>query len=190
MGRKPNTEQRRAQILDALLAELASVGYERASVKSIAARAGLAPGLVHYHFESKLDMLLALVDIAIAQAEARFAAALAAGGDARVRLTAFVDTRVGLGAGADLRQVRAWVVLIAEAMGQPRVRRRVARWLESDRERLAALFAEAGASDPDARASALLALVLGSFSLHAIKVRGVPRGYARPQILGWLDSVL
>ena len=71
MGRKPNTELRRQQIVAALLQEMAEAGYERASTKSIAARAGLAPGLLHYHFSSKEEILLELLEGLLADARAR-----------------------------------------------------------------------------------------------------------------------
>ena len=73
--------------------EMAETGYERASTKSIAVRAAMAPGLVHYHFASKEAVLLALVEVLIESAEARFAESAAQ--PARERLVAFVATRVG-----------------------------------------------------------------------------------------------
>lgn len=190
MGRKPNTDQRRAQIIEALLGEMAAGGYERASIRSIAARAGLTPGLVHYHFHSKEEILLALVDGLIAQAEARLAPVLESAEAPARKLAAYVSSRVGLGPAADSEQVRAWVGVIAETMGQARVRSRVARWLAQDHARLAGLFAQAGAAAPEELAASLLALILGSFSLHAIKVPAIPRGYAEPQLLRWLAAVL
>lgn len=188
MGRKPNTEMRRQQIIDALLQEMAELGYERASTKSIAARAGLAPGLVHYHFHNKQEILLELVDQLILQAERRFSEAIQEGSTAMGRLNAFVASRVGLGPKSDNTQVKAWVSIIADAMAQPEIRSRVAKWLASDFGQLSALFEEAGSGEPAERAAALLAMILGSFSLHAIQVRGIPKGYAERQILQWLVS--
>ncbi|HWY26056.1 MAG TPA: TetR/AcrR family transcriptional regulator [Nevskia sp.] len=190
MGRKPNTDQRRAQIIEALLGELAAVGYERASIRSVAARAGLTPGLVHYHFHNKEEILLALVDGLIAEAEAGFAPVLEGAAAPARKLAAYVSSRVGLGPSSDNEQVRAWVGVIAETMGQTKVRSRVARWLAKDHVQLAVLFKEAGCVAVDEHAAALLAMILGSFSLHAIKVSGIPRGYAEPELLRWLDAVL
>lgn len=189
MGRRPNTAERRAQILGALLEELATVGYERASTKSIAARAGLTPGLLHYHFASKLDMLLALVDAMCAEADARCSLD-DTGDDPHAVLKAYVESRVGLGPRADERQVRAWVALVAEAMGQPRVRERLAKWLGRDQARIAELLWAAGVPDPREHAALLLAMILGCFSMRALKVPGVPRGYAGPRIVAWLDALM
>lgn len=190
MGRPPNTQARREQIVAALREELAAVGYERASTKSIAARANLTPGLIHYHFSSKEEILLSLVEGLIRDARRRFDRILVEDSPAREKLEAFVTSMVGLGRTSDREKVRTWVTIIAEAMGQTKVRNRVAKWLGDDLDRLAALFRNAGAAEPVDKAAALLALILGSFSLHAIRVAQAPPGYAERQILRWLDGAL
>jgi TetR/AcrR family transcriptional repressor of bet genes len=190
MGRKPNTESRRQEIVAALLLEMSATGYERASTKSIAARAGLAPGLIHYHFKSKEEILLALVDQLIERAEAGFAEAVNSAKSAPEKLAAYVNSRVGLGPKSDGAQVKAWVSILAEAMGQAGVRDRVARWLAKDHARLERLFKEAGSSPAKEQASMLLAMILGSFSLHAINVTGVPKGYSERQIQAWLRNAV
>jgi TetR/AcrR family transcriptional repressor of bet genes len=190
MGRRPNTESRRRQIIDALLAEIAESGYERASTVSIAARAGLAPGLIHYHFKSKEEILLALVDELIAFAQLTATAAMDAATTPQAKLAAYVRTRVGFGPQADENQVKAWVAIQAEAMGLASVRSRVAQWLAGDHASIAQLFVLAEAANPQERASMLLASILGSFTLHAFSLPSVPRGYAESQLLAWLASVL
>jgi TetR/AcrR family transcriptional repressor of bet genes len=190
MGRKPNTESRRQQIVLALLMEMSTSGYERASTVSIAKRAGLAPGLIHYHFKNKEEILLALVDELILQAEAGFAAAMEASTTASAKLEAYITSRVGLGPTSDGVQVKAWVSILAEAMGQDAVRSRVAEWLAKDHSRLSRLFKAAGSERAKEHASMLLAMILGSFSLHAINISSVPKGYAEPQILQWLGAVI
>jgi TetR/AcrR family transcriptional repressor of bet genes len=169
---------------------MSTVGYERASTKSIAAKAGLAPGLVHYHFKSKQEILLALIDRLIEDAEDRFEQAMMTDESCKAKLTAFVTTRVGLGATADAEQVKAWVSILAEAMAQTKVRNRVSKWLSGDHSHLSTLLAEAGSATPAEHAATLLAMILGSFSLFAINVNGIPRGYAEPQILQWLDLAI
>jgi TetR/AcrR family transcriptional repressor of bet genes len=190
MGRKPNTELRRQQIIDALRQEMASIGFERASTRSIAEKAGLAPGLVHYHFKSKQEILLALVDNLIEDAERRFQGALQEGSTPAGRLAMFITTRVGLGPTADADQVKAWVGIFSEAMGQSKVRTRVAKWLRQDHERLAFMFEEAGVAEPGERAAALLSMILGSFSLFTLNVSGIPKGYAEKQAQLWLQATL
>lgn len=189
MGRKPNTELRRQQIIDALLVEMASVGFDRASTKSIAERAGLAPGLVHYHFKSKEEILLVLVDQLMASADVRHQQLLGTARSPMEQLQAFVSARVGLGAEEHSEQARAWINIMSEAMGQPTIRQRVGQWLGDSHATLKALFSELGSRDADEQAALLMAMILGAFSLQALSVDGVPTGYAERQIRGWLVSI-
>jgi TetR/AcrR family transcriptional repressor of bet genes len=52
---------RRDQIVQAAAAVLGRQGYTDTSLKQIAAEAGVAPGLLHYYFESKEDLLIEVV---------------------------------------------------------------------------------------------------------------------------------
>lgn len=53
---------RRAQILDAARAVLGRQGYAATSTKDIAREAGVAPGLLHYYFDSKEEILIEVVE--------------------------------------------------------------------------------------------------------------------------------
>src|SRR5688572_24235760 len=111
MPRPSNTDTRRRQITGALRRVMARQGYERASVADIAAAARLAPGLVHYHFESKLDILLALLDELAAEHHERLGAALdAAGASPRARLAAFIDFHLSTRS-ADPEALACWITL-------------------------------------------------------------------------------
>lgn len=53
---------RKKQIVEAAARTIADKGYESASIKEIAAEAGLpAPGLIHYYFKTKEDILREVV---------------------------------------------------------------------------------------------------------------------------------
>lgn len=52
---------RRGQIIRAAAAVLARQGYGDTSLKDVAREAGVAPGLLHYYFESKQELLLEVV---------------------------------------------------------------------------------------------------------------------------------
>ncbi len=56
-----HAETRRAQILKVAAAVFAEKGYQRATVKEVAARAGIAPGTIYLYFGSKRDILSAIV---------------------------------------------------------------------------------------------------------------------------------
>ncbi len=51
----------RSRILHAAFTVLSRQGYENASIKEIAEQAGVAQGLVHYHFKSKQQLVLAVL---------------------------------------------------------------------------------------------------------------------------------
>jgi AcrR family transcriptional regulator len=52
---------RRSQIVRAAAAVLGRQGYAETSLKDVAREAGVAPGLLHYYFESKEELLLEVV---------------------------------------------------------------------------------------------------------------------------------
>lgn len=56
------SEERRNEILAGALAVFSEKGFEGASVKEIAQRAGVAPGLLYHYFESKEDILFATLE--------------------------------------------------------------------------------------------------------------------------------
>ncbi|MCX7682001.1 MAG: TetR/AcrR family transcriptional regulator [Anaerolineae bacterium] len=60
-------EDRRTQILEAAAAVLGEKGYERATMKEIAAHAGIAPGTIYLYFKNKRELLLAIADALITQ---------------------------------------------------------------------------------------------------------------------------
>ncbi len=190
MGRNSNTERRRAQIVKALYAEMAERGYARASIKSIAERAHLAPGLVHYHFRNKEEILLVLLDQMIIDVDLRYRGAAAKCTFPGDHLRTYAGARLGFGGRVQARQVQAWVSIMAEVIAQPAVRERVSAWMARDHIELTRLFRRAGVEAPAENASMLLAVILGAFSLHAIGVQGVTPGYALDQALDWLDQLL
>jgi TetR/AcrR family transcriptional regulator len=53
------SEAMRAHIIDAALRVLEREGYAATSVKDIGVEAGVAPGLVHYYFKTKEDLVVA-----------------------------------------------------------------------------------------------------------------------------------
>ena len=62
MGRKKIAPERKKEIIAGLYKCLASTGHEQVSVKDIAEAAGVSRGVIHYYFESKKDIMLAVVD--------------------------------------------------------------------------------------------------------------------------------
>src|SRR5688572_693685 len=124
MPRPRNTDARRAQIAEGLLAAMSTAGYAETTIADIAARAGLTAGLIHYHFKSKQAVLLFAVERLAETALQRYAERTSPERtlDARGRLLAFIDAYVGLGKDADPRAVACWVAIAAEAVRDDDVR--------------------------------------------------------------------
>jgi len=72
--RQPRSAITSAQLLDAALAEFAAHGFEAASTRAIAQRAGVHQPQINYHFASKDELWRAAVDHLFAQLDAVMAA--------------------------------------------------------------------------------------------------------------------
>jgi AcrR family transcriptional regulator len=63
MARTPKViEDRRDQIIDAAMQVFAQKGFTRATNKDIAREAGITPGLIYYYFDSREDLLKAIIE--------------------------------------------------------------------------------------------------------------------------------
>ena len=184
MARSSNTEARRAEITGALLAVIARHGYEKATIQAIAAQAGLAPGLIHYHFKNKQEILVSLIVAMAEAANARYAAVLGDQVEPAARLRAYLHARLGLGEGAAPEIVAAWVMIGAEAVRQPEVRTVYQRMVADELALLTTLLADclraAGRSAEVAAplAAGLAALIAGAYQLSSATTDVMPRGYA------------
>jgi TetR/AcrR family transcriptional repressor of bet genes len=183
MARPSNTVQRREEIARAFARVMASKGYEGASLADAAREAGLSPGLVHYHFQDKRDVLLGTVSLLSRDAEQRLDAALDRAAQApESKIVAIVDAHLRLGEGSDEAAVACWVALAAEAVRDHRVRAAYREVAELTLSRLEKLFAKAlVAKHGDARgakaaAAAVYAAIQGYFALATIVPDAIPRG--------------
>jgi TetR/AcrR family transcriptional regulator, transcriptional repressor of bet genes len=157
----------------------------------------LAPGLVHYHFTNKQEILVALVEQLVARLDERVATCLeSAGAGARARLYAVVDAHVALGPESDPRAVAAWVVIGAEAVRLAEVRtlygRAVRAWLERLEALVRATLRDESRPTRDAKriAAALLSAIEGAYLLSAASPRTLPRGFAAPMLRRMADGLL
>ena len=185
MGRPSNTEERRSQIANGLMKVMAKRGYDGASIADVAAAARLTPGLVHYHFKDKREILLAALGDLVGRHDARLAQALErAGGDPLKEVNGFIDFHLGLGADADPQALACWILLSGEALREPKVRVEYERALGATVSRLTeAIHRGVDASvfrcdDVKAASSALVATIHGYFVLAATARSLIPRGSA------------
>jgi TetR/AcrR family transcriptional repressor of bet genes len=196
MPRKPNTAERRQQIVAALLAVMAEHGYEGASIQAIGQRAGLAPGLIHYHFKNKEEILLELVGSLAGVARTRYEVLAASAGSPDARLQAWIDARLGLGPGADAGAVAAWVMVGAEAVRQPQVRRAYQEALAQELALLGGLLEAclSGRGKTTARAgqlaASLAAFMEGAFQLSSAARELMPEGYAAGMAREWVERFI
>jgi TetR/AcrR family transcriptional repressor of bet genes len=116
MARPSNTEHRRQEIVLGLMSAMAEKGYEKASIQSIAKAAGLSPGLIHYHFKTKLEILIALMTELSSKADERYELLEANAESAEDKLMAYIDAALALGEGSNQQAVAAWVIIGAEAV--------------------------------------------------------------------------
>jgi AcrR family transcriptional regulator len=62
-GRRPGPTETPAAIRAAATRQFAALGYDRTTIRSVAAEAGVDPALVIHHFASKQKLFLAAVDL-------------------------------------------------------------------------------------------------------------------------------
>lgn len=188
VGRPSNSAERRAQIVDGMLAVMQRSGYEGATIQAIGKAAGLTPGLVHYHFATKHEVLIALIETLTAQLEQRYANRLETATGAQERLDAFIDAHVALGRDADPRAVAAWNVIGSEALRNAEVRAlyrsALARSLAEARKLIRACLVAQGRATRDATriAAALVSAIEGAYRVAAVQPKQLPRGYAAPML--------
>jgi TetR/AcrR family transcriptional repressor of bet genes len=195
MSRASNTEDRRAQIVDALIAVMAKHGYDGASIADIARKAGLAPGLVHYHFDSKLEILIEAVRKIAAEHEAALDTALADIVDPRRALTTLIDVHLGLGAHANPTALACWVLVIGESLRDKRVRAEVELVLARLVTRISEILHEGVTAnvfdcDVDAAAAAIIATIQGYFALAATSRALIPPGSAAASTMKMVEGLV
>jgi TetR/AcrR family transcriptional regulator, transcriptional repressor of bet genes len=187
MARPSNTDERREQITQALVKVMSRRGYDGASIGDIAKAARLTPGLVHYHFKSKQEILLEALRRLVVHHESRLDARLAAvQGDPAKEVEAFIDLHLGLGADADPEALACWILLSGEALREPKVRAEYAGELERLAKRLSEIIRRGiksrafscAPAEADAAASALVATIQGYFTLAGTARSVIPKGSA------------
>lgn len=199
MPRPSNTEERRAQITGALVKVMAKRGYDGASVADIAKAAHLTPGLVHYHFRNKQEILLAALHDLVARHDKKLEARLRkAGGDPIAEIETFIDFHLGLGADADREALACWVLLSGEALREPKVRVEFEKALKVMAARVGGTVRRGvqqkafacDATEADAVASALVAVIQGYFVLAATARTVIPKGSAARSSRQMADGLL
>jgi|SRR5262245_2303440 len=99
---------RRAEIVKATIRCLARQGSAGLTMKKVAGEARVSPGILHYYFASKRAILVAALDVVMADLDRRVAALSAGSRDARAQLRAVIRGCLGLAE----EQREFWVVFV------------------------------------------------------------------------------
>jgi AcrR family transcriptional regulator len=178
MGRKSNAPQRREQIIWALYDCLVEKGSEKVTVKEIAARAGLPPGVIHYYFTSKDDIVLKLAEAIVDKYSTMFDERLAGAVSIEQRIESAIDFLVDiLIFNPPLNRV--FYNLIHMTFERKALGNVVKKMFQDYRERLARVFNEAGAGRESKVLGAALVAITEGFSLQLMID---PRAFKRADV--------
>ena len=189
MGRPSNTAQRKQEIVFALLKVMSELGYEKASIQAIAKEAGLASGLIHYHFKTKQEILISAVGWIASAAEERLTSMQEGQQNPWDRLEAFINARLATGETQMPEIVSAWVVIAAESIRQKEVRDIYQDLVKIQLEMLSALLVEVWEGKPkvDEEVSHLSAIIVaaieGAFQLSVTAPQAMPQNYAAEAVI-------
>lgn len=178
-------------LMEATYGTLAAEGYSALSLRSVADRADVSRGLVHYHFDSKADLVTSLLDYLLDRLTEDIDAAPWSDPEAALRS---VLERVGYGPtdGDPDAYYRALFALRSQAPFDPTIRERLARNYRQLVDRLSAIVA-AGIDDgtfidvdPDVTATFLLVTVDGARTTEL----SLATGKTREQVLNVLETLV
>ena len=173
-------DQTKERIVDAAYRALVKRGYHETSMKDIAAEAGVAPGLAHYYFETKEDLLVAAIEHACQPVmDAWQQAGMNLSGPLPEDADPMMVARMGFElAKEELRTYRGLFLLTFDMFGvglhNPKIASAVRAFIEERRAFIARITQGVIAGMPDppvASAEAIAAALWGS--LHGIYLQKV-----------------
>lgn len=188
MGRRSNTEARRRQIVEGMLQAMSQVGYDGATIPLIAKSANLTPGLVHYHFKSKQEILIELISYLMSLLEERYQDFSRSAVTAEDKLACFIDAHVGLGKKANQNAVACWIAIGAEAVRTVEVQEAYQTATSKQLKILDALCSESLLNQNRSRrksreiALAIVACIEGFYRLLISAPASIPKGFAASTI--------
>jgi len=96
LTRTPRQDDRRDRLIEAAARLFRKQGYERTSVRQLAEAVGILSGSVFHHFDSKEDILLAVMSTTITTMIERLREAAGSASTTRGRLLALIQTELDL----------------------------------------------------------------------------------------------
>lgn len=182
-----SSDIRRQEISQALLRTIARHGYAKSTINKIAAEADLTPGLIHYHFKTKQDILRGLIQTLTRAQKVGLETIARSDAPPQKKLYQLIHAMLAVGTSAKPEVAAAWVVIAAEAIRQPEI----AEDFQDALQTLSALVqevidegVESGAFSipetltPQAATAALVASVQGYLTLGVTVQDVIPAGTA------------
>ncbi|UCD33293.1 MAG: TetR/AcrR family transcriptional regulator [Desulfobacterales bacterium] len=164
MGRKSNAPKRREQIVWALYDCLAEKGHEKVTIKEIAAQANLPPGVIHYYFKSKDEIVSILAEAIIEKYSKILDLRVDEASSSEQRIDLIINFLVDLIFDRPLNRV--FYNLIQMAFEREQLHQVMKTMLKDYREKLAEVFIEAGAGQYSPLLGAALVAVTEGFSVQ------------------------
>ena len=158
-------EERRAELGEAVLTTLATLGYARTSLREIAQNSEFSHGVLHYYFTDKVDLIVCSVKQYKARCVKRYDHAVDSAGSYDALMEGFLESLAAT-LRAEGHMHRLWYDLRSQALFEDAFRADVSeidRSLEAMIWRIMSRFAELSGTPPDMPASATYALFDGLF---------------------------
>jgi AcrR family transcriptional regulator len=167
------SEQRRAEILDAVLRVIIDIGYTEMTVGDVARQAGVSNALVHYHFSSKAALITAALRAASDDDKELRDSFVESGGTATARLDRMLRASLPESTDTDASWL-LWIETWGETRRSVEIREVMAELNEHERSAIVALVGEGidvgefECDDPDGVARRLMALRDGMAIEHTL----------------------
>jgi TetR/AcrR family transcriptional regulator, transcriptional repressor of bet genes len=172
---------------------MATQGYAKATIAAIADKANLAPGLIHYHFKNKQEILLELIEQSSQLTMQRYQQNLVKAQSAKERLKAYIDARLAKSETDTSAFVAAWVVIGTEAIRQEEVRQAYEDALKKQQRIIEGLLEELTNKDKKSikkMAGIIMAAIEGAFQLSVAAKNIMPQSYAAESLFELIENSL
>lgn len=172
VGRLPKAvaqgSETRQRLLTAAAELVPELGWSAVSTRLVAQRAGVRPGVVHYHFPSVTDLLVDATVPVLAALIDEMVGLLDAAEDVPAGVDAMLGAATGYAAGyaADEPASRLTAEAFLAATRVPRLREELAAVLAQARARLAEWLRRCGAAEDAEATATVLAAVFDGLILH------------------------
>ena len=134
-GSYKKSEASKEQVLDAAIRTLATLGYAKTSIGDIAKTAGMSKGAVHYHFESKHDLIAQVLERCAAMLRARVRQAWEVPGEPAERVRRALSEMRRMRRDA-MPELRVLADMMAQGLYDASIRKPIAALFEANRKEI------------------------------------------------------